>query len=82
MWPEDLKVIYDSLRDLVTDQGFAPGTRPFIFQEVIDLGGEDVHREEYLGIGRVTEMRVTNCFPTNFSNTVPLKTKTNIEIEQ
>lgn len=38
MWPEDLDVIYGSLNDLNVDHGFPVGSRPFIAQEVIDLG--------------------------------------------
>lgn len=38
MWPEDLSVIYSSLKNLNTKHGFADGSKPFIFQEVIDLG--------------------------------------------
>jgi len=35
MWPQDLEVIYNRVRNLNTAFGFAAGTRPFIFQEVI-----------------------------------------------
>ena len=38
MWPADLEIIFDLLRDLNTDFGFASGSRPYIYQEVIDLG--------------------------------------------
>lgn len=38
MNPDDLKVIYKSVKDLNTACGFKAGARPFIFQEVIDLG--------------------------------------------
>jgi alpha-amylase len=38
MWPGDMEAILGGLKDLSTDHGFAPGTRPFIVQEVIDLG--------------------------------------------
>lgn len=38
MDPNDLKVIYRSLKNLNTNFGFKAGARPYIFQEVIDLG--------------------------------------------
>lgn len=38
MWPEDLEVIFEALNDLNTNHGFAGGSRPFIYQEVIDFG--------------------------------------------
>ncbi|XP_054738190.1 alpha-amylase 2-like isoform X2 [Anastrepha obliqua] len=57
MWPSDLKNIYSALNNLNTEHGFASGSRPFIFQEVIDLGGEAISKDEYTGFGIVTEFR-------------------------
>lgn len=51
----DLTTIYRSLNNLRTDFGFPKGARPFIFQEVIDVGGEGVKKIEYIKIGTVTE---------------------------
>lgn len=58
MWPKDLKVIYESLNDLPESAGFAKGARPYLFQEVIDMGGEAVSRDEYTPLGAITEFRV------------------------
>lgn len=44
MWPEDLKVIFGRMKNLNTLFGFAEGSRPFLFQEVIDLGQEKVSK--------------------------------------
>lgn len=44
MWPTDLKEIYGRIKDLNTGHGFPPGSRAFIYQEVIDLGGEGVSK--------------------------------------
>lgn len=38
MWPEDLEAIFSQIDDLNTNFGFAEGSRPYIYQEVIDLG--------------------------------------------
>jgi len=38
MWPNDIQDILAELNDLPTDQGFPEGSKPLIFQEVIDLG--------------------------------------------
>jgi alpha-amylase len=57
MDPVDLKAIVDSLDNLPTAHGFANGTKPFIFQEVIDLGGEAITSNDYTGHGRVTEFK-------------------------
>ncbi|KAK9680356.1 Alpha amylase, catalytic domain [Popillia japonica] len=42
MWPSDLEVIYSRVKDLNTSFGFAPGSRPYIYQEVIDLGNANI----------------------------------------
>lgn len=57
MYPSDLKVIYSRLSDLSTDHGFPPNTRPYIFQEVIDIGGEAVDKYQYTDIGGVIEFQ-------------------------
>ncbi|KAH0618361.1 hypothetical protein JD844_017485 [Phrynosoma platyrhinos] len=56
MWPGDMKAFLDKLNNLNT-RWFAERTRPFIFQEVIDLGGEAISASEYFGNGRVTEFK-------------------------
>lgn len=43
MWPADLEIIYNTLNNLNVD-AFPPNARPFIFQEVIDHGGEGVKK--------------------------------------
>ncbi|XP_050666679.1 alpha-amylase 4N-like isoform X4 [Leptidea sinapis] len=57
MWPGDLRVIYDRLRNLDPSHGFASGARPYIYQEVIDLGGEVISRDEYTPLAAVTEFK-------------------------
>ena len=39
------------LQDLPTDQGFAPGSKLFVFQEVIDQGGEPIKVQDYYETG-------------------------------
>lgn len=55
MWPMDLSSIYSKLKNLSTEFGFVPDARPFIYQEVVDLGGEAISKTEYMGLGAVTE---------------------------
>lgn len=43
MWPADLEKIYSGLNNLSTKE-FPPNTPPYIYQEVIDLGGEAVKK--------------------------------------
>lgn len=56
MWPSDLEAIYSRLNTLST-VFFPPGLKPFIYQEVIDMGGEAIKAQEYTRFGRVTEFR-------------------------
>jgi alpha-amylase len=55
MSPSDLRVIYRRVKSLSTDNGFVRNARPFLFQEVIDMGNEAVKRQEYTIFGTVTE---------------------------
>ncbi|XP_059710394.1 pancreatic alpha-amylase-like [Haemorhous mexicanus] len=56
MWPGDIRAFLDKLHDLNT-QWFSAGTKPFIYQEVIDLGGEPIKGSDYFENGRVTEFK-------------------------
>lgn len=40
MWPQDLEAIYQSLNYLNTSFGYPERSKPFIYQGVVDLGGE------------------------------------------
>ncbi|XP_055858834.1 alpha-amylase A-like [Episyrphus balteatus] len=73
MWPADLKVIYSRLNNLSIEHGFAKGSRPFIFQEVIDLGGEAISSSEYTSLGVVTEFRYSNGIGKTFNKVSQLK---------
>ncbi|KAJ8925515.1 hypothetical protein NQ315_009354 [Exocentrus adspersus] len=51
MYPADLEAIYGAVKDLPS------GGRPFFYQEVIDLGGEAVSKDEYTDFGTVLEFK-------------------------
>ncbi|KDR10404.1 alpha-amylase 1-like [Zootermopsis nevadensis] len=72
MWPEDLQYIYSQIKDLSTLHGFAPQTRPFIYQEVIDYGSEAVKSGEYSDLGRVTEFNYGTYLGKGFSGDYPI----------
>ena len=65
MWPSDMQLIFNNLDNLNT-KWFKNNTKPFVYQEVIDYGGEAISSSEYYGLGRVTEfnygMYVTQAF--------------------
>ncbi|XP_068908250.1 alpha-amylase-like isoform X3 [Tenebrio molitor] len=69
MWPRDLDYIYSKLDNLNVKFGFVSGSRPFIFQEVLDDGHEAINKNEYTRIGRVVEFQVgyelSNAFRGN-----------------
>lgn len=44
MWPKDLEAIYGQLKPLNEKFGFAKNSKPYIYQEVIDLGGENIKK--------------------------------------
>ncbi|OXU19234.1 hypothetical protein TSAR_000621 [Trichomalopsis sarcophagae] len=55
MWPADLKAIYGGTKNLRSDV-FGENKRPFIFQEVIDVSGnEGVKKWQYNDLGDVIE---------------------------
>lgn len=56
MWPYDLQVIFSRVKNLDTKY-FPSEARPYIFQEVIDYGGEAISKFEYNSFGAVTEFR-------------------------
>lgn len=58
MWPSDMGEIFKRLHNLPTAHGFAANSRPFIYQEVIDMSdSEPIRGEQYFDLGRVTEFR-------------------------
>ncbi|XP_058464124.1 alpha-amylase A-like [Malaya genurostris] len=57
MWPHDLKAIYSQLENLSTTAGFSSRSRPFIYQDVMDLRSEETFRKEYVLLGMTTEYR-------------------------
>ncbi|XP_055383823.1 alpha-amylase-related protein-like [Condylostylus longicornis] len=73
MWPIDMEVIFKRVKNLNTNYGFAPNSRPFIFQEVIDNGGEAISKYEYNHIGAVTEFRFSKEISRAFKGHNDLK---------
>lgn len=57
IWPKDLAIIYSRLHNLSTEHDFPAGARPYIYQEVIDMGSEVISKYEYNSLGAVTEFK-------------------------
>ena len=56
MFVDDMDAMFSRLHTL-NEQWFEPGTTPFIFMEVIDMGGEPIKAADYIHMGRVTEFK-------------------------
>ena len=56
MWPGDMQAFMAKTKTLNT-RWFPAGSKPFIYSEVIDLGGEPIKNDEYTFLGRVTEFK-------------------------
>jgi len=57
MWPADLKLILDRLHYLPTEIGVPPRTKPFIFQQVIDLGSMYMKQFHYFIVSNKDSLR-------------------------
>lgn len=73
MWPKDLAFIYSHIKNLNTDFGFKANSRPYIVQEVIDLGGEGISRDEYTGLAAITEFKFSSEIGRAFRGNNDLK---------
>ncbi|XP_046578603.1 alpha-amylase-like [Haliotis rubra] len=73
MWPGDLTAIFGRVKDLRSDI-FGSGMKPFIYQEVIDLGGsEPIKGGQYLSSGRVTNFIFGSKLGQVFRKQNPMK---------
>lgn len=72
IWPNDLKIIYNSLNNLNSSFGFEAKADPFIYQEVVDSGHEAVSKNEYI-FASVAEFRYASEIGTSFSGKDDLK---------
>lgn len=73
MWPIDLNIIYSRLKNLNIEHGFKNGARPYIYQEVIDYGGEGVSKYEYNPTAVVTEFKYGSEVTKSFKGDNDLK---------
>lgn len=72
MWPMDLSKIYAKLKNLNMEFDFPENSRPFIYQEVVDMGGEVISKTEYVGFGAVTEFLHSRDIGLTFQGRKPL----------
>ncbi|XP_064597807.1 pancreatic alpha-amylase-like [Liolophura sinensis] len=72
MHPNDLMAIRAKLHNLNTTY-FPADSKPFIYQEVIDMGGEGISSSQYVGVGRVTEFKYGKELARFFRGNVQLK---------
>lgn len=67
MWPGDLTVLFGKVKDV------QQGGRPFVYQEVIDQGGEPIKADEYLKSGRITNFKFGQMISKVFRKQNPMK---------
>lgn len=72
MWPMDLSNLYSKLTNLNVSYDFFQNARPFLIQEVIDMGGEAISKTEYSGMGAVTEFLHSRDISLTFRGKKPL----------
>lgn len=72
MWPNDLSNIYSQLKNLNVDFSIPEDSSPFIYQEVIDLGGDAISKMEYSGLATVTEFLHSRDIGLTFRGRKPL----------
>lgn len=72
MWPGDLSIIFGKLHNLKSSL-FGSNKRPMIYQEVIDMGGnEPINAFQYIGLGRVTNFMFGKYMGEAFRGKFPL----------
>jgi len=67
MWPSHISNILGRVKDVTM------GGRPFVYQEVIDMGGEAIKGDEYLGSGRITNFKFGRELAKVFRKGNPMK---------
>lgn len=67
MWPDDLKAIFGKVKNV------GAGGRPFVYQEVIDQGGEPIKGEQYFATGRITNFKFGLQIANVFRQQNPMK---------
>ncbi|XP_012937452.2 alpha-amylase [Aplysia californica] len=67
MWPGDIKAILGKVKNV------QQGGRPFVYHEVIDMGGEVIKASEYLDVGRITNFKFGKEVARLFQHQNPLK---------
>ncbi|XP_053965676.1 uncharacterized protein LOC128868007 [Anastrepha ludens] len=56
IWPIDIKLLFKSVNDLNSeDFDFPENARPYVYQDVVDLGVDSISKTEYSSYGMVTE---------------------------
>lgn len=65
MWPWNLAVIHNRMKNLSVAVGYPANVRPYIYQEVIDIGGEAVSTMydvgEFNNLAAVIEFQYDIC---------------------
>ncbi|XP_049307501.1 uncharacterized protein LOC105233129 [Bactrocera dorsalis] len=78
IWPIDIKLLFQGVKNLNSDDfDFPENARPFVYQDVVDLGVDSVSKTEYSSYGMVTDYLYAAILANIINGRAPLSTLIN-----
>ncbi|XP_039956077.1 uncharacterized protein LOC120771885 [Bactrocera tryoni] len=78
IWPIDIKLLFQGVKNLNSEAFDFPETaRPFVYQDVVDLGVDSVSKTEYSSYGMVTDYLYAAVLANIINGRAPLSTLIN-----
>ncbi|XP_036334513.1 alpha-amylase-related protein-like [Rhagoletis pomonella] len=78
IWPIDIKLLFKDVKYLNSEEfGFPENARPFVYQDVVDLGIDSISKTEYSSYGIVTEYLYAAELANVINGKAPLSTLIN-----
>ncbi|XP_014085655.2 alpha-amylase-related protein [Bactrocera oleae] len=78
IWPIDIKLLFQGVKNLNNEAfDFPENARPFVYQDVVDLGVDSVSKTEYSSYGMVTDYLYAAVLANIINGKAPLSTLIN-----
>lgn len=78
IWPIDIKLLFQGVKNLNNEAfDFPDNARPFVYQDVVDLGVDSVSKTEYSSYGMVTDYLYAAVLANIINGKAPLSTLIN-----
>ncbi|XP_011187201.1 uncharacterized protein LOC105215124 [Zeugodacus cucurbitae] len=78
IWPIDIKLLFKDVKNLNSESfDFPENARPFVYQDVVDLGVDSVSKTEYSSYGMVTDYLYAAVLANIINGKAPLSTLIN-----